>query len=102
MPVAIGNVGTAGNHAAVADLDFMGGSDPDPGANQTIITDLNASFSLLFRPNCQPYVFVRGGHHIYVITQFDWRTKNFYMPGSHKVETLAEVIKLRPQEMIDV
>ena len=102
MPVAIGNVGTAGDHAAVADLDFMRGSDPYPGANQTIITNLNASLSLLFRPNCQSNIFVRGGHHIYIITQFDWRTKNLYMPGSHKVETRAEVIKLRPQEVIDV
>ena len=102
MPVRIGNIGIAGNHTVVADKDFMGRADSHSRANQTIVADSYTSLALLFRPDGQPDIFIGRCHHIDIIAQFNWSTKDFHMPGAHKRETLSEVFKLRAQEVIDI
>ena len=91
-------------HAVVADHDFMGGADANAGADQAIITNLNATFILVLflGPNPQADVAISRSHHIDIITELDSRTKQLYMPGSNERKSFSQRFQLGTQEVVDI
>ena len=54
MPVRVGQIGIAGNHAVVANPYLMRRPYSHPGANQAVIADLDPTVARLFGPDGQP------------------------------------------------
>ena len=95
VPVGIGNISAAGNHAVVCDDNFFRGTDPDARANQAIITDLDFSLVFMLGPDRKSDLVVGCGNNICVPADFNGGAENFDIPGVQKCKAVSKIIKLR-------
>ena len=99
MPVGIGNVCIACNHAAVADIDCGSRANSNAGTNQAVVAELDTSLVFSVRPDGKPYFVVPCGDHSCIVAKHDWCTKDFHMPGFHKEKAFPKGFELGAQEV---
>ena len=102
MPVRIGNVDVAGEHTAVADINLSGRTDPDPRADQAIVTYADGAFAFKRGPHGKPGSHIGCCDNMGIFAQFNGRTEDFNMPGFDKYGMIAKGFELRSKETVGV
>ena len=77
-------------------------ADAHARAYQTVVANFYPAGIFVQRPHGKSYFAVRCANDIDVSSHFNGGSKNFYMPGFHKLESLTQRFQLRSQKMIGI